>query len=543
MRITVVQMPAVNTPQFSWVLSRLPRHPQPVPPIYQPEVAAQGVVFAADHPDRKEHWVGASTAATIMAQKFAAPVLDRYLARTGYDSQQTDERADPGTAEQPVAAGRPAAGQRPGRARRSSTTGPARTAGTSPSPRRSKRRARPSRRGVDALRDTVKRNRARPAGGRRSRRPATRVRRRDRPRRCPRRPARDFPAVDGVTATVYEIPTDRPEADGTLAWSTTTLVVAHVSGGGRTGLGYTYASGACKPLIEGELAAAVAGHGVLDTGAAWQAMVRAVRNLGRPGLVSYAISAVDTALWDLKATLLGLPVSRLLGAVRDEVPVYGSGGFTTYDEPAARAQLERWTGDLGIPRVKIKIGESWGTAARPGPGQDRLRPAGDRPGRRAVRRRQRRLHAASRRSGWPTPWPTHDVTWFEEPVSSDDLDGLREVRDQVDPDVTAGEYGYDLPYFARMVDAQAVDCLQVDVTRCGGITEWLRAAAVAAARGLQVSGHCAPNLHAHVAAAVPNLRHLEYFHDHARIESMLFDGALDPTGGVLRPDPGGRASA
>ena len=130
-----------------------------------------------------------------------------------------------------------------------------------------------------------------------------------------------------------------------------------------------------------------------------------------------------------------------------------------------------------------------------------------------------------------------NVTWFEEPVSSDDLDGLREVRDQVTPDVTAGEYGYDLVYFARMVDAQAVDCLQADVTRCGGITEWLRAAALAAARSLQVSGHCAPNLHAHVAAAVPNLRHLEYFHDHERIESMLFDGTLDPSGGALRPDP------
>jgi len=130
-----------------------------------------------------------------------------------------------------------------------------------------------------------------------------------------------------------------------------------------------------------------------------------------------------------------------------------------------------------------------------------------------------------------------NVTWFEEPVSSDDLDGLREVRDQVEPDVAAGEYGYDLAYFARMVEGQAVDCLQADVTRCGGITEWLRAAAVAAARNLHVSGHCAPNLHAHVAAAVPNLRHLEYFHDHVRIEGMLLDGALDPRGGVLRPDP------
>jgi NAD(P)-dependent dehydrogenase (short-subunit alcohol dehydrogenase family) len=95
-RITVAQMPAVNTPQFSWVLSRLPRHPQPVPPIYQPEVAARGVVFAADHPARKEHWVGASTMATILAQRFAAPLLDRYLARTGYDSQQTGQKAAAG---------------------------------------------------------------------------------------------------------------------------------------------------------------------------------------------------------------------------------------------------------------------------------------------------------------------------------------------------------------------------------------------------------------------------------------------------------------
>ena len=345
----------------------------------------------------------------------------------------------------------------------------------------------------------------------------------------------DFPVVDGVTATVYEIPTDRPEADGTLAWSSTTLVIAHVTGGGRTGLGYTYGSGACKPLIEGELAAAVTGHGVLDTGAALQAMVRAVRNMGRPGLVSYAISAVETALWDLKGTLLGLPVCSLLGAVRDTVPVYGSGGFTTYDDAAARAQLERWTGDLAIPRVKIKIGESWGTAlardlariafARNVIGQEAELYVDANGG--YTRKQAVRMARAM---------AEHEVTWFEEPVSSDDLDGLREVRDQVDPDVTAGEYGYDLTYFGRMVDAQAVDCLQVDVTRCGGITEWLRAAAVAAARGLQVSGHCAPNLHAHVAAAVPNFRHLEYFHDHARIEMMLFDGALEPSGGVLRPD-------
>jgi NAD(P)-dependent dehydrogenase (short-subunit alcohol dehydrogenase family) len=95
-QVTVVQMPAVNTPQFSWVRSRLPRHPQPVPPIYQSEVAARGVVFAADHPRRRQYWVGASTVATILANRVGPALLDRYLARTGYDSQQTPQKVEPG---------------------------------------------------------------------------------------------------------------------------------------------------------------------------------------------------------------------------------------------------------------------------------------------------------------------------------------------------------------------------------------------------------------------------------------------------------------
>ncbi|MGH3764483.1 MAG: enolase C-terminal domain-like protein [Pseudonocardiaceae bacterium] len=229
-------------------------------------------------------------------------------------------------------------------------------------------------------------------------------------------------------------------------------------------------------------------------------------------------------------------MSTLVGRCRDTVPVYGSGGFTTYDDATTRAQLNQWTHELGIPRVKIKIGESWGSREP----RDLARVALVRETVGAgvevyvdanggyTRKQAVRVGRALAEAG---------VTWFEEPVSSDDLAGLREVRDQCSADVTAGEYGYDLVYFARMVAAQAVDCLQIDVTRCGGITEFLRAAAVAAAHNLQVSGHCAPTLHAHVALGVPNLRHLEYFHDHARIEDLLFDGALSPRAGVLRPDP------
>ncbi|MGB8385940.1 MAG: short-chain dehydrogenase, partial [Dermatophilaceae bacterium] len=103
-KVTMVQMPAVNTPQFSWVLSRLPRQAQPVPPIYQPEVAARGVLYAADHPNRREYWVASSTVEALAANAVAPGILDRYLARTGFDSQQTSEPADP---EAPVNLWRP----------------------------------------------------------------------------------------------------------------------------------------------------------------------------------------------------------------------------------------------------------------------------------------------------------------------------------------------------------------------------------------------------------------------------------------------------
>jgi L-alanine-DL-glutamate epimerase-like enolase superfamily enzyme len=283
------------------------------------------------------------------------------------------------------------------------------------------------------------------------------------------------------------------------------------------------------------LAEVLCGRPVLDVPGTWEAMVRACRNLGRPGLVSCAIAAVDVALWDLKAKLFEVPLCRLLGSARGDVPVYGSGGFTTYDDDRTRAQLSRWVHELGIPRVKIKIGESWGTcAARDlarvrlareviGDGAELYVDANGGYSRKQAVRIARAFADA-------------DVRWFEEPVSSDDLAGLGVVRDAIDVDVAAGEYGSDLVYFARMVPV--VDCVQVDVSRCAGITEWLRIAALVAAHGLTVSAHCCPHLHAHVAAAVPNLRHIEWFHDHVRLEEMLFDGTLDPSGGAIRPDQG-----
>jgi len=346
------------------------------------------------------------------------------------------------------------------------------------------------------------------------------------------------PPLRDVTAAVYVIPTDAPEADGTLAWDKTTMVLVTARAGDRQGIGWSYAAGAAASVVTEVLAPVLDGRDALDVAGASEAMTRAVRNIGRPGIAATAISAADIALWDLKARLLGCAVTDLAGRAHRAVRIYGSGGFTSYDESQTRDQLTGWVDKDQIPRVKIKIGESWGSdedrdltrvaLARSviGPGTELYVDANGGYGSaaQAVRMAYRMEEFA--------------VTWFEEPVSSQDLAGLAAVRGQVLADVAAGEYSWTLADSARLLAAGAVDCLQLDVTRCGGITEFLRGAALAAAHNIQVSGHCAPNLHAHAAAAVPNLRHVEYFHDHQRIERMFFDGALDPAGGVLTPDPG-----
>jgi L-alanine-DL-glutamate epimerase-like enolase superfamily enzyme len=354
----------------------------------------------------------------------------------------------------------------------------------------------------------------------------------------PPAPSGTGPSVDSVEAAAYTVPTDAPEGDGTLMWQSTTLVLVRVRAGDTTGLGWTYGAPATVQVVEQQLACLVTGRSAWDVPAANEAMSRAVRNAGRPGLVAGALSAVDIALWDLKARLLDLPLVRLLGGCRSDVPVYGSGGFTPYDDARQDLQLRAWVEGRGIPRVKIKIGESWGRAeARD---RDRIARARQSIGTRtelyvdangAYTRKQ-----AVRLGGFLAE---QDVTWFEEPVSSDDVRGLAQIRAAVTADVAAGEYGYSLPYFGHLLGADAVDCPQADATRCGGITVWLRAAALAEAAGLEISGHCAPHVHAHVAAAVPNLRHLEWFHDHVRIEELLFDGVLDPAGGAIRPGDSG----
>jgi L-alanine-DL-glutamate epimerase-like enolase superfamily enzyme len=338
-------------------------------------------------------------------------------------------------------------------------------------------------------------------------------------------------AIERVAVSAFEIPTDQPESDGTLEWDSTTLVLVEVAGGGSSGLGFTYADASAAKLIEGKLAEAVRGCDAMSPQAAWAAMQAAVRNLGQQALCAMAVSAVDIALWDLKARLLGVALADLLGRFHARVRVYGSGGFTSYSDERLAEQLGGWAAD-GLSGVKMKVGRD--PVADPG----RVRAA-----RSAVGPGVELMVDAN--GAWQRKealrWmellaDEFDVTYVEEPVTSDDLEGLRLLRDRgpAGMNVAAGEYGWDIPYFQRMADC--VDIQQADVTRCGGITGLLRVDSLCKARSIPFSAHCAPAISAHACCAMETFVHLEYFHDHVRIESMLFDGVLSPEGGFLEPD-------
>jgi L-alanine-DL-glutamate epimerase-like enolase superfamily enzyme len=338
--------------------------------------------------------------------------------------------------------------------------------------------------------------------------------------------------IQEIDVAAYTIPTDQPESDGTLCWDSTTLITVRAKAADISGFGYTLAQAASGHLIRAMLADVVNGCDAMSVTASHDAMVHAVRNLGRPGVSSTAIAAVDIALWDLKARLLDVPLVTLLGAARDSIPIYGSGGFTSYTVERLQEQLGEWVGS-GIRAVKMKIGRDVDAdQKRVHAAREAIRPTAqlfvDANG---AYDRKIALRQADR-------FASDDVSWFEEPVSSDDLEGLRLLRDRAPSsmEIAAGEYGFETRYDRRMLEAGVVDELQADATRCAGITGFLEAGVLCSAWGVPLSAHTAPSVHAHVCCAVPRVRHLEYFHDHVRIEQMLFDGVLAPVDGALRPD-------
>jgi len=339
--------------------------------------------------------------------------------------------------------------------------------------------------------------------------------------------------IHGVRVAAYEVPTETPESDGTLEWGKTTLVLVEVEAANKIGLGYSYADVATAKLIDSMLTELVKGMDAFSIEAIQNRMIQAIRNLGRPGIASMAIAAVNNALWDLKARLLDVSLVKLLGAARDRAEIYGSGGFTSYSIDELKQQFGDWAAE-GFTKVKMKIGRnahedvSRVRAVRETIG-DQVELFVDANG---AYSRKEALAQAER-------FAEYNVRWFEEPVSSDDLEGLRLLRDRAPAgmDIAAGEYGYDSTYFRRMLEHQAVDVLQADATRCAGVSGFLEAGVLSHAFQIPFSFHCAPSIHAAAACAVPSFCVGEYFFDHARIEKKFFEGVLQPVKGALVPDP------
>lgn len=339
-------------------------------------------------------------------------------------------------------------------------------------------------------------------------------------------------SIERVEVSAYTIPTDAPEGDGTFKWDSTTLVLCEVHATNEIGIGYTYGNKATAVVADELGRRCLKDRSAIDIPALYDSMLDQVRNDGSRGIASMAISALDVALWDLKAKLLNCSVVDLLGRAKSSVAVYGSGGFTTYSRDQLTEQLSGWVAD-GIQSVKMKIG------AQPDTDCDRVREAREAIGPRAELFVDANGAYNTRQANrFARHFADYNVVWFEEPVSSDRLIDLRRIRNRAPSgmDIAAGEYGYDGFYFRHMLEAGAVDVLQLDATRCKGFTGFLKGAAIAASFGCPISAHCAPSLHMHAGCAAPGFRHVEYFHDHARIERMLFDGFIAPAGGQLTPD-------
>ncbi len=338
--------------------------------------------------------------------------------------------------------------------------------------------------------------------------------------------------IEASHVRVYTVPTDAPEEDGTFAWSSTTMVLVTLRSCGKVGIGFTYAAAATGQVVKNLLDKVVHGQDAFAHGAILQAMYHQVRNSGEMGIDQMAVSAIDNALWDLKARLLDSPLVNVLGRTKLGIPVYGSGGFTSYDDNQLTRQLGGWA-EQGFARVKMKVG---------------THPEDD------PRRVQVARHAigsdvelfvdgngaytVTQALALAQRFAEAKVRWFEEPVSSDNLIGLQQIRMRapIGMDIAAGEYGYTAWYFRHMIDAEAVTVLQADATRCGGISGFLDAAALCWAANVPLSSHCGPSVHLHVCCAASRAIHMEFFHDHARIERMFFEGFCEPVEGVMSPD-------
>lgn len=343
--------------------------------------------------------------------------------------------------------------------------------------------------------------------------------------------------INKVETTLVPIPRDPPVADSTSKSMPTgghCFVYIH-SNDGITGLGMSQASRAVQAVIEEELAPYLVDKDPLDIERLWSEMFWKLRSLGRKGIAIQALSAVDIALWDLKARSLNLPLYKLLGAARDRVPVYGSGGWTSYSQDELVSEQAGYV-DRGFSSTKMKVGMDAGTNVSVD--MERLHAVRD-----AIGSDIELLidanngYTAKQAISLISQFESYQVAWLEEPVPADDIDGLAQVVDKSRIPIATGEHEYTKWGFKEILTRRAADIAQPDVGRVGGITEWLKVASMADAFGIPIAPHSYQLVHRHLCMAIPNLRIVEYLGTREREDELLYLDWDKPVNGFWGPDP------
>lgn len=347
--------------------------------------------------------------------------------------------------------------------------------------------------------------------------------------------------VDKIETFYIPVKPDQDVSDSTWKLETMGYVVVRITTeDGITGFGYTYdvAGEAVRELITKTMSRVVVGRNPFETEAIWTDVMNLMRGVGRKGLVLCALSIIDIALWDIKGKAMDMPLYRLLGGNRTSVPVYASGGWTSYSEHELLEEVDRFK-DLGYTKIKMKVGVDFGQS-----------PKTD------IRRiRAVRNHLGDdidlmidANNAWDASTAIKvayalsdcNLFFFEEPVIADDIPGLATVKSKITIPVATGEQEY-TKYGARdLILGGAVDILQMDVTKCGGITEWLKIAAIAQAWNIPFAPHAMHYAHMHLVAAAPNGLMLENLFMHQKVNDLLLVDPPVPKNGYLKiPDKPG----
>lgn len=304
---------------------------------------------------------------------------------------------------------------------------------------------------------------------------------------------------------------------------------------GLEGLGISAGHSAVQAVVEHTLKDVLIGQDPFDVEKLWNLMFWHVRGFGRKGVAFCAISALDIALWDLKAKALGLPLYKLLGPYTDSVPVYGSGGWTNFDESQLVEEQLGYV-ERGFRRIKMKVGKDFGTRED----EDVKRLA-------TVRKAvgddveiyvdANNGYYAKQAIRMSKVFEEFDVKWLEEPVLADDVEGLAAVARATTIPVATGEHEYTKFGFKDLIARGGADIVQPDVGRVGGVTEWLKVAHLAHAFNLPVAPHSYQLIHLHVACATPNLKVVEYLGAVEQSDRVWYAEFAEPVNGMWSPDP------